>query len=44
MYVSRVLGHFDAGFTLATYTDLFDRERHAERVTAALEAGYAGTL
>jgi hypothetical protein len=44
VYVARVLGHASPGFTLSTYSHLFDAERHAERVSAALEASYGGTL
>lgn len=44
VYVARVLGHASPGFTLSTYSHLFDSERHAERMSAALEASYGGTL
>jgi integrase len=44
VYVARVLGHASPGFTLSCYSHLFDAERHAERVSASLEASYAGVL
>ena len=43
VYVSRVLGHSSPAFTLACYSHLFDAERHAERVSSALEARYGET-
>ena len=44
VYVARVLGHASPGFTLSTYSHLFDAERHAARVSEALEASYATVL
>ena len=40
VYVSRVLGHASPGFTLTCYAHLFDSQRHAGRMSAALEARY----
>lgn len=42
--VSRVMGHASPSITLDLYADLFDRERHDERATAALDAEYGGLL
>jgi hypothetical protein len=39
-----LLGHSSPSVTLDVYADLFDRERHDERATAALETRFAGLL
>jgi hypothetical protein len=44
VFVSRTLGHACAGFTLSTYAHLFDRARHAERTTQAIEAAFGRSL
>ena len=43
-YVSRQLGHSDAGFTLRTYTHLFDKTAHAEETRQLLEDGHGNIL
>lgn len=44
VYVSRQLGHADPSITLKVYSHLFDRHRHAERTSAALEARFGALL
>ncbi len=44
VYVSRQLGHADPSITLKVYSHLFDRQRHADRTRAALEAKFAEVL
>lgn len=44
VYVSRVLGHSSPSITLDVYADLFDRARHEERATAALDRAFGGSL
>ncbi len=44
VYVSRVLGHSSPSITLDVYADLFDRARHDERATAALDAAFGSLL
>jgi len=43
-YVSRQLGHSDAGFTLRTYTHLFDKAAHAEETRQLLQDGHGNIL
>ena len=40
VYVSRVLGHSSPSITLDVYADLFDRARHEERATLALDRAF----
>ena len=42
--VSRVMGHSSPSVTLDLYADLFDRARHDERATTALDAAFGGLL
>lgn len=42
VYVSRVLGHSSPSITLDVYADLFDRARHEEKATAALDRAFGG--
>lgn len=44
VYVSRVLGHASPSITLDVYAGLFDRARHEERVTTALNAAFGGMV
>lgn len=44
VYVSRVLGHSSPSITLDVYADLFDRARHEEKATAALDRAFGGAL
>jgi integrase len=44
VYVSRQLGHASADITLRVYAHLFDRAEHAQRASAALEAGFGSIL
>ena len=44
VWVSRVMGHASPSVTLDLYADLFDRERHDQRATTALEARFAGMV
>ncbi len=43
MFVSRTLGHSDAAITLRVYGHLFDREAHADRARAAMDAAIGAT-
>jgi Phage integrase family len=43
-YVSQQLGHSDAGFTLRTYTHLFDKAAHAEETRQLLQDGHGNIL
>lgn len=40
VYVSRVLGHSSPSITLDVYADFFDRARHEERATSALDRAF----
>jgi integrase len=44
VFVSRQLGHASPDITLRVYAHLFDRAEHAERASAALEAGFGAML
>lgn len=44
VYVSRQLGHASPDITLRIYAHLFDRAEHAQRASAALEAGFGHLL
>ncbi len=44
VYVSRVLGHASPSITLDVYAGLFDRARHEERVTSALDAAFGAIV
>lgn len=44
VFVSRQLGHASADITLKRYAHLFDGAEHADRMSAALEAGFGGLL
>ena len=41
MFVSRQLGHASPEITLRVYAHEFDALEHAQRASAALEAGFA---
>jgi integrase len=40
VFVSRQLGHANAGITLSVYAHLFERADHAETAREALDANY----
>ena len=42
MFVSRTLGHWNASITVNVYGHLFDREAHADRARAAMDAAIGG--
>ena len=44
VFVARQLGHASPDITLRVYAHLFDSAEHAERVSAMLEASFAGVL
>ena len=44
VFVSRQLGHASPDITLKVYAHLFDRAEHAQRASAALEAGFGFVL
>jgi integrase len=44
VWVSRVMGHSSPSVTLDLYADLFDRARHDERATMALDAAFGELL
>jgi integrase len=44
VFVSRQLGHASPEITLRFYARLFDKARHAEKMSAALEASFGAML